>query len=93
MKRLPKISIDALSGRQTPLYAELRDEIRGFIATSSEGALLPTERTLASAFGVSRITVRRAIQDLKAEGLVDSRRSQGTFVTRTPNPQTKAASA
>ena len=82
MKSLPEIDIDALSSRQAPLYAQLRDHIRRFIATSGDGAALPAERTLASAYGVSRITVRRAIQELKAEGLVQSYRARGNWVTR-----------
>ncbi len=85
MKRLPDIDIDRLSPRQMPLYAEIRDHIRRFIATSGEGAILPAERTLASAYGVSRITVRRAIQDLKAEGLVRSQRARGNLVARRPD--------
>jgi GntR family transcriptional regulator len=48
---------------------------------------LPTEEALCEQFGVSRITVRRALADLAEQGFVESRRGVGTFVqagTRTP---------
>src|SRR5690606_5463663 len=46
------------------------------------GDQLPTEDELIAEFGVSRITVRRAIQNLVVRGLVVTRRGQGSFVTR-----------
>jgi GntR family transcriptional regulator len=46
----------------------------------SVGDQLPTEDSLIVRFGVSRITVRRAIQNLVSRGLVEIRRGQGTFV-------------
>jgi GntR family transcriptional regulator len=44
------------------------------------GHQLPTEDSLITRFGVSRITVRRAIQNLVSRGLVEIRRGKGTFV-------------
>ncbi len=44
------------------------------------GGQLPTEDSLIARFGVSRITVRRAIQNLVSRGLVEIRRGKGTFV-------------
>src|SRR6266849_10434282 len=44
------------------------------------GDQLPTEDNLVARFGVSRITVRRAIQNLVTRGLVEIRRGKGTFV-------------
>jgi GntR family transcriptional regulator len=44
------------------------------------GDQLPTEDSLVARFGVSRITVRRAIQNLVSRGLVEIRRGKGTFV-------------
>ena len=44
------------------------------------GDQLPTEDSLISRFAVSRITVRRAIQNLVSRGLVEIRRGKGTFV-------------
>jgi GntR family transcriptional regulator, transcriptional repressor for pyruvate dehydrogenase complex len=52
------------------------------------GRALPPERELARAFGVGRMTVRRALAQLEAEGLTSSRRGRngGTFVVG-PAPQ------
>jgi GntR family transcriptional regulator len=44
------------------------------------GDQLPTEDSLIARFEVSRITVRRAIQNLVSRGLVEIRRGKGTFV-------------
>lgn len=62
------------------LFIVLRDEImRGkYIA----GALIPKEEELCEQFGVSRITVRRALADLEAQGLVEKRQGKGTFVSQ-----------
>ncbi len=59
------------------LFLVLRDQIsRGLFP---DGAL-PKEETLCERFGVSRITVRRALADLAALGLVERRHGLGTFV-------------
>jgi GntR family transcriptional regulator len=44
------------------------------------GSLIGTEVTLAAEFGVSRVTLREALSMLEGEGLVERRRSFGTFV-------------
>lgn len=60
------------------LFIVLRDEItRG---KRSAGAVLPTEEALCERFGVSRVTVRRALADLQAQGFVQRRHGRGTFV-------------
>ena len=65
-----------------PLYARVERVIAGEIADGSlvVGAQLPTEDRLVERVGVSRITVRRAVQNLAARGLVEVRRGKGTFV-------------
>jgi GntR family transcriptional regulator len=60
------------------LYLVLQDEIARGALTS--GQALPTELALCEQFGVSRITVRRALADLAEAGLVDRRHGVGTFV-------------
>ena len=68
----------------TPLYLQLqkilRDAIEGQVVKAEEA--IPTERDLAEEFDVSRITVRKAIDGLVADGIVARRRGAGTFVTR-----------
>lgn len=51
------------------------------------GARLPTERELCEDYQTSRITIRRALQILEDEGLVERRQGSGTFVN--PNPARK----
>ena len=68
------------------LFVVLRDEItRGVYASGA----LPKEEALCERFGVSRITVRRALADLAALGLVERRHGLGTFV-RADLPQARA---
>lgn len=66
------------------LYLVLHDEIgRGVLAP---GEALPTEQSLCDQFGVSRITVRRALADLADAGLIDRRHGVGSFVIEQPAP-------
>ena len=44
------------------------------------GAVLPSEADLAGAYGVSRVTVLKALEVLRAEGLIDARQGFGWFV-------------
>ncbi len=60
------------------LFLVLHDEIdRGVIGP---GEALPTEQTLCDQFGVSRITVRRALADLADQGYIERRQGVGSFV-------------
>jgi GntR family transcriptional regulator len=69
-----------------PLYAQLKEGLRFWIEQGLEdGSLaqndqIPPEYELAERFQVSRITVKRALDDLAAEGLVYSRQGKGTFI-------------
>ena len=47
-----------------------------------EGALLPPEPTLCAEYGVSRITLRRAVDGLVADGHLVREQGRGTYVTR-----------
>lgn len=60
------------------IYLSLRDEIlSGALPT---GAMVPTEHDLAARFAVSRITARRALDELAANQLVERKRRIGTRV-------------
>ena len=65
-----------------PLYIQLARTLSDRIAdgTYAIGALLPTEAELGETFGVSRYTVRQAIQHLRQQGLVSARKGVGTRV-------------
>ena len=73
------------------LFLVLRDEITRSVFAAT-GAL-PKEEALCERFGVSRITVRRALADLAALGLVERRHGRGTFVRATGADRAPAARA
>ncbi|MCI2420178.1 GntR family transcriptional regulator [Saccharopolyspora sp. K220] len=66
-----------------PKHAQLREILRG-LANSEllPGSPVPSERDLALRYGVSRLTVREAVGQLVAEGLLVRVRGKGTFTTR-----------
>jgi len=68
----------------TPLYIQLKEILREQIeeGTYASGARLPSERELAQAYGVSRMTARQALLLLAQEGFTSSRVGKGTFVQR-----------
>ncbi|MFN3938072.1 MAG: GntR family transcriptional regulator [Gemmobacter sp.] len=71
------------------VYLLLRDEIaRG---DHAPGSVLPGELRLAEAHGVSRVTIRRALDALAADGLIDRRAGAGTIVAARPPVQGIAA--
>lgn len=63
-----------------PLYLQVREKLRETLSRMEPGQVIPAERELESHFGVSRITVRNAIDDLVIEGLLVRQQGRGTFV-------------
>lgn len=72
------------TGGTAPLHAEVRAEIARRIdaVEYAQDAPLPSAATLSGEFGVSMITIKRALKDLQSEGLLTSRPGLGTFVKR-----------
>ena len=68
--------------RQRRLSDDIVDRLEGMIleGTLTSGQRLPAERVLAEQFGVSRPSLREAIQKLVAKGLLVSRQGGGNFV-------------
>jgi GntR family transcriptional regulator len=66
----------------SPLYLQVQKALRNAISKKVllEDDAIPAERELAEDLDVSRITVRKAIEGLVAEGLLKRRRGAGTFV-------------
>jgi GntR family transcriptional regulator len=64
------------------LYAQVESVLASEIGSKSlkPGDRIPTEDNLMARFAVSRITVRRAIQNLVSRGMVEIQRGRGTFV-------------
>jgi GntR family transcriptional regulator, transcriptional repressor for pyruvate dehydrogenase complex len=65
------------------VYDHIFDRIAG--GGYAKGEQLPTEFELAKSFVVSRTVVREALVRLRDEGLIQSRRGAGSFVTATPD--------
>ncbi len=72
------------NGEGVALYMQIRERIREQIAGGAlkPGEKLPPEEELANQLGVSRMTMRRGIQDLIDEGALYRRRGVGTFVAQ-----------
>lgn len=72
----------SLNAGPLPLYHQLEQELRARIEQEEfkPGEALPTEERICAQYGVSRITVRRALDALILDGLVKKRRGVGTFV-------------
>ena len=76
-----------------PLYRQIHDHLRASIEGNQwrVGERLPTEQQLCEQFGVSRITVVRALNRLVDEGLITKAQGKGTFVSAPkwmPEPRT-----
>lgn len=73
-------------GRRAPLYRQLADTLRQQIASGdlAPGQRLPTEAELSEAHGLSRITVRHALEQLTQDRLIERFPSRGTFVVDRP---------
>lgn len=65
-----------------PKYQQILTELRRTIATGQvrAGDRLPSETDLGDRFGVSRLTVQRALKELQIDGLVERRAGSGTYV-------------
>ncbi len=71
---------------RTIRYHHIADELRSRVQSGvyASGRLLPSESELSSEFSMSRVTVRKALELLRDEGLVDSRQGFGWFVAGEP---------
>ena len=67
-------------------YRAIAEEIRRRVADGEyvPGRLVPSESELVAEFDVSRVTVRRALESLRDEGLLDARQGFGWFVAFEP---------
>lgn len=73
-------------------YQTIADDLRRQVTTGALGAgrLLPSEAELGHTYGASRVTIRRALEVLRDEGLVDARQGFGWFVAVAPLRQSTA---
>jgi len=65
-------------------YARVKHYLKSELARGRwpPGALMPSEAELVGKFGVSRMTVNRALRELQAEGLVERVQGAGTFAAQ-----------
>lgn len=68
-------------------YREIADELRRRASAAAPGSLLPSEAALSAEFSASRVTVRRALEIVREEGLIASRQGMGWFVAAEMVPQ------
>lgn len=75
-----------------PRYQSIADELQRRIGAGefAAGRLLPSEADLSVTYEASRVTVRRALELLREQGLVDSRQGFGWFVAADPVRQSLA---
>ena len=71
-------------GAGTARYAEIEEWLRRLCASLPVGSILPSEVEVAEQFQVSRMTARKAFQNLVQMGLIDRKRGSGSFVLPPP---------
>ncbi|TCD45956.1 GntR family transcriptional regulator [Streptococcus sp. X16XC17] len=82
------------SESERPLYLQLVDVLEKQMKdTMSPNEKLSSERELTQIFGVSRITVRLALQELEKRGLVYKKHGKGTCVSEIPSSAWDLSSA
>jgi GntR family transcriptional regulator len=74
------------SASPVPAYVQVDQDLRQRIQAGKypDHARLPAEQTLARLYGVSRVTLRQALQRVADAGLLTRRHGVGTIVTRLP---------
>jgi DNA-binding transcriptional regulator YhcF (GntR family) len=86
-----KMTIDARSA--TPPFEQLRMQVRDLVASGglAPGARLPTVRRLAGDLDLAPNTVARAYRELEADGIIETRGRNGSFVASHGDPATRQA--
>lgn len=83
MSYLDALSIPRQPAMRKPLYAQVREQLLARVRSGEWGAgdSLPNEYVLSSDFDVSIGTVRRAVSDLEASGVLLRKQGRGTYVS------------
>jgi GntR family histidine utilization transcriptional repressor len=73
---------DQIAQDSTPIFQRIKDYLIAEIAAGrwKEGDVVPSEQALVRQFGVSRMTVNRAVRELTAEQVLTRRQGSGTYV-------------
>ena len=77
--------MDLIADSHVPKYAQIADIFRRRIARGiwAQGLRLPANEVLADEFGVSRVTIRQAVDLLVRDGIIEAQQCRGTFITGT----------
>ena len=76
-------------GSPTPLWAQLRADLRRRLAAGAFGEAFPGELALVADYEVSRHTVRSALRELRADGIVVAERGRRAAACR-PRPRSRS---
>ena len=73
--------VDSSAAQRLAPYARVKQHLKDELSRGRwpPGAPMPSEAELVAQFGVSRMTVTRALHELQAEGLVERVQGVGTF--------------
>jgi GntR family histidine utilization transcriptional repressor len=76
--------MDTAAPRAAAPYSRVKDFLKSGLASGRwrPGGLMPSEAELVARFGVSRMTVNRALRELQSEGLVERVQGVGTFAAQ-----------
>ena len=76
--------MDTAVPRAAAPYARVKEHLKSGLAAGRwrPGELMPSETELTAAFGVSRMTVNRALRELSGEGLIERVQGVGTFAAQ-----------
>ena len=71
---------------RTIRYRDIADDLRRRVDDGEfhSGRLLPSESELSGSYSASRVTIRKALEALRGEGLVDAKQGSGWFVVGRP---------
>lgn len=70
-----------------PIYHQIEKQLKALIAGGhlAAGTALPSIRAMSKDLEISVITIRRAYQDLEAQGFIQTAQGKGTFVAKIHN--------
>lgn len=80
-------------GDELPIYRQIMRQVTDAVAGGRLrcGEKLPSQRELAEQLVISHLTVKKAYEELERQGVIETRRGRGTFVSDTPSAADPAA--
>lgn len=77
----------ARAGMRTIRYQQIASALRERLHDVGPGHVLPSESELSAEFGVSRVTIRRALETMRDDGIIESRQGFGWYIATVPLQQ------